>query len=384
MSIMGIIFAVGLLGALMGAFFTVTDWRARGLRYLGTLALAAAVLTVSGWNLWGYKPPRKPKDFETVKNRVVRPFDNTKATRLSITRLGKQVVFEKSGGKWRIVKPSRFPADQDAVENLLTEIKMLDRDKALPGPRSKAEYGFAKAPIVVAVTGATPTPLTLTIGGDDVTGAKIYLAKNSDAKVLVVNKHFRDAFDKDASSLRDSAALRFRSPDVRSVRLTTETGKAVTLSAKKKIWSLKVGAEPYGQRANAKTVEDLIRKLKDLRATTFLGDGKAALAKVGLDKPTRTLEINDGRPHTLLLGGPCPGRRDERVAGRRGEFVTAFCLRAKELKALLVKVDDLRDARLVGVEEADVSSIQITAGGKTVHLAKVGIDWEVKSPRGAS
>ncbi len=379
-TIMGIIFAIGILGAALGAFFTVLDWRARGPRYLSTLVLAAGTLGFSGWYLWGHEPPRKPKGYEEVKNRVVKGFTSDQATRLEISRRGKTVALAKKDGQWMLTQPVRFPADQDEVENLLTEIKMLDRDKTLPGPRTKAEYGFEKSPIKVVVEGATPEPLTLTIGGSDVTGAKVYLAKNDADDVLVVNEHIREAFDKEPGGLRDTAALRFKPSDVKRLQLTTRAGKSFRLARADGSWTLRVGREAYGQRANQKTVEELIRKLQDLRATRFVADGKAALAKHGLDEPQRTLVVHDGKPHTLLLGGPCPGRREDRLAGRRGEFPAVFCVRAKELQALLMPVADLRDARLVGVKAADVQAIHVQAGGKELRLERQGLDWDVKKP----
>lgn len=382
-TILLLIFLCGLVGVGLAAFFLVVDFRVRGLRHVSTLLLAAVVLIFSGWNLWGYKAPTLPKDYETVKNRVVRPFRLEKATRLEVTRLGKRLVVVKQKSKWQIQKPVAFPADEDAVENLLTEIQMLDRDKVLPGPRTKAEYGFGTSPIVVRVVGATDKPVTLTIGGQDVTKAKVYLARNHDRKVLVVNSHFREAFDKDFGELRDRAALRFKMDDARKLTVKTRDGRAIHLVSKKKTWTLRVGAAPFAQRANAKTVDDLLRKLQDLRATKFLGDGKAVLSRHGLDKPERVLRIDDGQPHELRLGGACPGRREDRVVGRPGRYATAFCVRAKELNALLVKVADLRDARVIGVDETQVSSLEIQAGGKHILLKKKGIDWEVKAPKGA-
>lgn len=377
-------FSLGLLGLCLGAFFAVADWRSRGLRYLTTVLIAGLAIGFSGWNLWGYQPTRKPKDFELVKNRVVQGFTPAKATRITLTRLGRATTFEKKAGKWALVKPLAFPADHDALENLLTEIQMLDRDKTLSGPRTKAEYGFGEGALAIAVEGATSKPLTLTVGGQDVTGAKVYLAVNDESKVQVVNRHFREALDKDPVELRDTAALPFKSTDVKTVRLTNEDGQTVRLTVAKKAWTLRVGDEAHGQRANTKSAEELVRKLRDLRATTFLADGAAALAQHGLDKPDRRLVVDDGQTHTLSLGGPCPKRRDERLAGRGGAYPAVFCVRVKEIQELLLKLDDLRDARVVGAEEAEVTAIRIVAGGKTLALKKNGMEWEVAEPKGTA
>jgi hypothetical protein len=377
-------FVLGVLGFALGLFFLVTEWRTRGTRYISTVVLGLATAVMAGWLRWGYEAPRKPKDYENVKNRVVRNLDPAKASRITITRLGKTAVFEKQASKWTLVQPVQYPADHDAVENLLTELKMLDKDKTLAGPRTKAEFGLVKDAIVVKVEGATPSPLTLTLGGPDVTGAKIYLALNADAKVLVVNKHVRETFDKDPDELRDSAALGLKATAVKKLELLTEDGQRATLEGKDKVWTLRLGAETFGQRANAKTVDDLARKLQDLRATRFLGDGAAALTKHGLAADGRSLAADDGEKRTLLLGGPCPDHRDEIVAGRSsGKTPVVFCLRAKEVKDLTVKPDELRDARLTGITEMEVAALSIQAGGKEVVLKKKGMDWEVEKPADA-
>ncbi len=367
----------------LGLLLLVVQWRTRGKRYLMTVALSTVTLAFATWQL-GYKPPRKPKEYEAVKNRVVRGFEPQKATRITLHRHGKTLSLEKNKGRWLIVKPIRFPADDDVVENLLTEIKMLDKHRTLDGPRTKAVYGLGSKAVQVVVVGATPKPLTLTLGALDVTGARIYLGKDADPKVLLVNKHFSEALDKSLDDLRQSAALPFKEKDVRSVDLSTPGGKRAHLTVHKKLWTLRLGAEQLGQRANAKTAESLVRKLKDLRATKFLGDGAAAISRFGLGKPRQTMTVDDGSRHTLLLGGPCPGRRADRVAARKGTYPAVFCLRAKELKDLTVRPDDLRDARLTGISETSVKRITLTAKNRKLEILKKDLDWDVLAPKDAS
>ncbi len=382
LTILHVVLVVALYGLTLGLFLLVVQWRARGPRYLLTVILSGVTVSLAGWQL-GYKPPRKPKAYESVKNRVVKKFEQGKATRLTLRRHGKVVTFTKKKGQWLITAPMKFPADTDGVQNLLTEIKMLDTHRTLPGPRTKAVYGLGKKAVQVVVHGATPKPLTLTLGSVDVTGARIYLAVNNDSQVLLVNKHFAEALDKDLDELRESAALPFKEKDVRAVDLTTAGGQRAHLTAVKKVWTLRLGAEQLGQRANAKTAETLVRKLKDLRATKFLGDGAAALTRHGLDKPRQTVTVDDGFQHVLVLGGPCPKRRNDRVAGRKGRYPVVFCLRAKELKDLVIRPDDLRDARLTGVAEATVKRVQLTAGARKLDLKKKDLDWDVVLPKAA-
>jgi len=381
LSILHVVLAVACLGLALGLFLLIAQWRARGRRYLMTVILSGVTVLVSGWQL-GYKPPRKPTQYESVKNRVVKKFAQDKATRLTLRRHGKVFTLSKQKGQWLITAPINFRADSDAVENLLTEIKMLDKHRTLPGPRTKTAYGLGKNAVQVVVHGATPQPLTLTLGASDITGARIYLAVDNDSTVLLVNKHFAEALDKDLDDLRDSAALPFIEKDVQGVDLATAGGKRAHLTAKKKVWTLRLGDDRLGQRANAKTAENLVRKLKDLRATKFLGDGAEALTRYGLNKPLQRVTVDDGakRKHVLVLGGPCPKRRNDRIAGREGKHPTVFCLRAKELKALVVSPNDLRDARLTGIGEETVKRIQLTAGARKLDLKKKDLDWEVVAP----
>lgn len=383
LSILHVVLVVACCALALGAFLLIVQWRARGRRYLMTVILAGVTVIVAGWQI-GYKAPRKPTQYESVKNRVVKKFNQDKATRLTLRRHGKVVTLSKRKGQWLITAPVTFRADGDAVENLLTEIKMLDKHRTLPGPRTKTVYGLGKKAVQVIVHGATPKPLTLTLGALDVTGARIYLAVDSAPIVLLVNKHFAEALDKDLDDLRDSAALPFKEKDVRAVNLATAGGKRAHLTAIKKVWTLRLGDARLGQRANAKAAENLVRKLKDLRATRFLGDGAAALTKYGLDKPAQSVTVDDGSKHMLVLGGPCPKRRNDRIAGRKGRYPAVFCLRAKELRALVVRPDDLRDARLTGVAEATVKRITLVAGTRTLNLKKKDLDWEVVAPAKAN
>ncbi|MFH2005815.1 MAG: DUF4340 domain-containing protein [bacterium] len=383
LTIMHVVWLVALYGVGLGAFLLVAEWKSRGPRFLTTVVLSLATLSFASWHLWLYKAPRRPKDYELVKNRVVKDFRQAKADRVVLTRHGKSVTFVKRQGRWLITSPIKFPADGDVVDNLLTEIRMLDKHRTIRGGRSKAEYGLDKKSVLIEVRGATTKPLLLTLGNKDVTGARIFLAKNDEPNVLMVNKHFQEALDKPLNDFREATALPFKETDVRSLTLSTPEGQRANLTVKKKEWTLHLGAKNLGQRANAKTAEDLVRKLKDLRATHFLGDGAAALTAHGLDTPVRTLVVDDGKSHTLLLGGPCPKRRAERIAGRRGPYPVAFCLRAKELKELDLNPDDLRDARLTGVDDLTVKEILLQAGDSQLHLKKAALDWIVVLPKGS-
>ena len=131
LTILHVVLVVACYGVALGLFLLIVQWRARGPRYLMTVILSAVTVIFSGWQL-GYKPPRKPKEYESVMNRVVRKFDQGKATRLTLRRHGKTVTLTKKKGQWLITAPIVFPADADAVENLLTEIKMLDKHRTLP------------------------------------------------------------------------------------------------------------------------------------------------------------------------------------------------------------------------------------------------------------
>ena len=110
-----IFFGVGLVALVIAVCFTLADWKTRGPRYLVSVALALTAVIFSGWLKWCYKPPRKPKDYELVKNRVVRDFKQKKATRLTITRSGKSVTLEKQQGKWQCAEVAARTRDHKYI-----------------------------------------------------------------------------------------------------------------------------------------------------------------------------------------------------------------------------------------------------------------------------
>lgn len=131
--------------------------------------------------------------------------------------------------------------------------------------------------------------------------------------------------------------------------------------------------QPYSFAADSATLASLINSLGNITDAQAVGDSKPNLASFGLDQPaTVELGLADGKSHTFAFGATSPtgGNVYLRVDNGPIEMVPSY-VKEDALKSGF----DLQDKAILHFPSGQVTSLDITNGGKTVHLAKTGSDW---------
>ena len=111
--------------------------------------------------------------------------------------------------------------------------------------------------------------------------------------------------------------------------------------------------------------------LKALRALGRIGDDRAA--EFGLAEPDGTVTFKvSGAEHKLLLGGTTPGGGDRYVKDPASGEV--YVLKGEALRSLESAESSLMERELHEWKDAEVTALQIVAGGKTRELVRGGAD----------
>jgi hypothetical protein len=147
---------------------------------------------------------------------------------------------------------------------------------------------------------------------------------------------------------------------------------------------------PESWKADTGAVNNVLWKVRDLRAIAFLDEDAAAVSRY-LAKPELTVKIwEEGAkdPKVLLLAPSRETRSGQpaavaAVAGRG----PVILVEGKALAEIGRAPSDLRDKTLMpAFEPADVKRARLTAGGSTVTVERKGeSDWQMVEPkRGAT
>jgi len=186
---------------------------------------------------------------------------------------------------------------------------------------------------------------------------------------------------KTVAMARDKTVFPYAYDKVNRVEIDSTGGK-VTIERDGINWKI---TAPEALKADAGAVNGLLWRIRDLRASGFLDETAAGIARY-LAKPDVTVRIwEEGvKDAKVLLLGLSNTVRAGEVTGvaapeGTGPVVTVD---AKDVREMAKTATDLRDKTVVGdFDMKDVKRIRVTAGGKRLLLERKGQDdWQVLEP----
>jgi hypothetical protein len=255
-------------------------------------------------------PTVSVKDFPTVSA----PEDIDK---LSITNGDKPaMVFERvpdpkgpvadggSDAKWVMTKPLKSEVTQQAIKDVLANLKDLKVDSAInlkldDDVRKEKQLDDAHAVRVAAWKGGEKR-IDERFGKSGAAGELTVVTDQPD-KVWAVKGYSSYLYAKEPKDFRFKEVLRFDDGAAAQVSIVNEHG---TMSfTKGDTWTATVDKKPLA-RFDQEKIKDMLRAYKTLNAEDF-GDGKT-LAETGLDKPlsTVTIQLKDDAGKYELAVGP--------------------------------------------------------------------------------
>jgi hypothetical protein len=165
------------------------------------------------------------------------------------------------------------------------------------------------------------------------------------------------------------AAAAATAPTATAAAPAAAAGPAVVLTKSGSDWQLE---QPYAFKADGPTVASLLDALGDITGATVVGQASEA-AKFGLDHPAIVqLGLANGKSLSFRFGSDNPSGDHVYLQVGSGpiEMVTS------DVKDNAVKsAFDLQDKTVVQFPSGQVTAIDLTDQGKTVHVTKVKNAW---------
>jgi hypothetical protein len=324
---------------------------------------------------------------QELRDKTVLAFDRKSVTGIDLDVGGDQMSVEaQDGGKWRIVKPRDLGGDPDIVAEFLDKLGAAKIVEFVPGVDKPAQYGLDK-----------PAKLTLWTGKDKDRASKsllfgrpvpdkkgVYVMRPGETEAMLTGEELWTAFPKTVGALRNKVVVTYAYDKVKRLDLESPKGP-VSIEKEASGWKL---TGPETLKADTGAVTSLLWRLRDLRASGFLGDEAADIPRY-LARPEVTVRIwEEGakEPRTLLLGASkeTRGGMPAAVAAVAGQG-PVMLVDGKALQDLAKATDDLRDKSLVpAFDLGDLKGARLSAGGKRIVVERVGdLDWKLVEPRGS-
>lgn len=301
--------------------------------------------TPTGGDLYAKKPDEKrvfliPSYHDTGLNRTpfdlrdkdVLKFEREKADGLEITHDGQTRQFARTGGtEWKIVKPVAARADYAALEGELTRISSLQMHKIVaPQAGDLRPYGLDKPDFTVTVaTGSARATVIIGKKGED----GLYAKDVSRPMVFTVEETITQDFAKALDEfirkdMFDSRSFTTNRIEFRRGAETQAFEKSKAADGKE-IWK-----DAAGKAVDTATIDDLLAKMSNLRATTFEATPSSSLKTPAL---TITARFDENKMETVAFG-----RSGADVFGKRSDEPPSAKLDAMLFDEIIKTLDALK------------------------------------------
>jgi hypothetical protein len=297
---------------------------------------------------------------------------------------GSRMTLEpEEGGKWKIARPGPYRADADLVSDMLERLAAARIKEFEAAPKAPATYGLDKPSKLTLWLGKDKdrTAKTILVGKTDADKKGVYVQREGDSEVLLVPSEAWDKVPKTVAMARDKTVFPYAYDKVNRVEIDSTGGK-VTIERDGINWKI---TAPEALKADAGAVNGLLWRIRDLRASAFLDETAAGIARY-LAKPDVTVRIweegvKDAKVLLLGLSNAVRGGEVTGVAAPEGTGPVVM-VDAKDVREMAKTATDLRDKTVVGdFDMKDVKRLRVTTGGKRLLLERKGQDdWQVLEP----
>ena len=291
-------------------------------------------------------------------------------TKISVkAKNGAETDLQRNNGKWQMTSPE-YPADQDAVNQLATAAANISSDRVIEDKISdRKTYGFDDPALKVNITTKNGKTNVLLIGDDTPTNSGSYAMLEGDPRVFTVASFVKTGLNKSFNDLRDKRLLTFDQDKLSRVELTAKK-QTEEFGRDKDQWQI---VKPKPLRADASQIDELIRKLRDVKMDPAVPeeDAKKSVSAFASGTPVATVKFTDPSGTQQI---EIKKNKDDYYA--KSSAIAGVYKVPSELATGVDKgLDDFRQKKLFDFGFNDPNKVEMHDSGKTYSFSKSGDDW---------
>jgi len=274
-----------------------------------------------------------------------------------------------NSGKWQMTSPE-YPADQDSVNQLVSSAANITSDRVIEDKMSDPKtYGFNDPSLKVDITSKGGKVSHFLIGDDTPTNGGSYAMLEGDPRVFTVASFVKTSLNKTFNDLRDKRLLTFDQDKLSRVELTAKK-QTEEFGRDKDQWQI---VKPKPLRADGSQVDELIRKLRDVKMDPAVPDedAKKAISAFASGTPVATVKFTDPSGTQQI---EIRKNKDDYYA--KSSVIAGVYKVPSELGTGVDKsLDDFRQKKLFDFGFNDPNKVEMHDSGKTYSFTKSGDDW---------
>ncbi len=239
------------------------------------------------------------KAFDDLREKRISRFDSSSVRRIRLSwpdgdgRAG--VAIDASDEGWRLIEPIQGPADEAAVDDLLSNLSTLRADGFLDEPGTDQEMGFDQPVFeanieLAAEEGGDARVIAVVLGGVSPDGGS-RIVRGAEDSLYTIPVARTDDFPTRLDPYRFRQVAKFSPLDAKRVEMgfLTAEGETIAATAAKSDDGWTVTPDEFV----AGTVASMVTELSRLRAESILADelGPNELTAIGLDPPQASIVV---------------------------------------------------------------------------------------------
>lgn len=318
------------------------------------------------------------KTASDLRLRKIMRFALKEARSLTLSYPGRPAIklSKDEEGKWRMLEPVETDADQDAVKEVLEELRDLRvavfEDDS---PKSLAKYGLERprAKIEIEYDGKAKK---LLIGSKDERTGRVYVKLASQPFVYSVEPDDVDGLFKKPLDLRDKTVMAFQRFETDRIEIIRGGERLVCRRKGEGKWEI---VEPVKVEADETAVDDLLFSLDSLKAKKFVSEKAENLERFGLKPPKLEIKVQEaGKPdiYFVKLGS----KTEEGVYALGSRLSAVVLISDSDFEKLDVTLLDLRTKQVWDIETSEVVELELKHNGTEIKCLRKGYDWHIVSP----
>lgn len=320
-----------------------------------------------------------------LRDRTVMALDKSDIKRLQLKYSDRgNIVCEKAETEWNLLEPLVARGEKGAIEKIISDLTDLKVDRFVTEEAEDVSiYGLSQPQIEVTVSLDDGTEKGLLIGREE--GGSVYVKRASDKAVYSVNSEIIDKLKKEASDLRDRTVVAFDRNLVEKLELKS-SGRSVVMEKKleeskadfvrpEESWEI---TEPDVVKADKSTVDEILKKLDELKVDEFASDDPKDLRIYGLSQPQiqAVVSARGSEPKTLLVGKKTGESVYVKTASGKSVYLVDGSIVDDLSKGLL----DLRDKEVLDFTHGYVKRLELKRKDKTIVCIRQEHDWRIIEP----
>ena len=297
---------------------------------------------------------------------------------------GQVITLEHDGKNWLITEPYNWPANEFAVESILTQLRFLKSINAFEtsivssAGASLADYGLAPAELSLQF-GRKGQRHTLAIGKRTEIGGNLYILSLDQGLIHVVSRDLLDAVAIDLDRLRSPRLFSTAIFEVTSWNIQVRENASTLRARFSRQGDSWIFETPIRARADSPAVNTLLNRCLSLEAQSIVAASPSDLSPYGLQNALYRIAVESSQGREVLEIGNLVATDSPFRYAKREDRPTVFQLRIDFLDLLANAQTKLRQRRIFEIDATAATTVTIERrDAPTLTLQKLETgSWEV-------